>query len=44
MSIPAPLIAGSIAYLVFGGVLNGGIFASLATGMVSKDNAAYVFK
>jgi len=40
MSIPAPLITGSIIYLVIGFLLLGGVFGASATGQVSKDNAA----
>ena len=40
MSIPGPLIAGTISYLVLFVVLIGGIFVSMATGMLSKDNAS----
>jgi len=36
--VPAPLITGSIAYLVLAAVLIGLSFASLATGMQTKDN------
>ena len=39
MSIPAPLITGTICYIVLCGVLVGGVFASNASGMLSKDNA-----
>jgi hypothetical protein len=43
MSFPTSLITGTIAYLVFGAILVGGVFAMLATGMMSKDNARSVF-
>jgi hypothetical protein len=40
MSIPTPLITGSIIYLLIGVLLAGGIFGAKATGQMSKDNAA----
>jgi len=40
MSLPTPLLTGTIAYLVVAAVLIGGVFAALASGQVSKDNAA----
>ena len=43
MNIPAPLISGSIAYLVLGAVLIGLSLVSLVTGMQTKDNVAWVF-
>ena len=42
MTIPAPLISGSIAYLVLGAVLIALSLGSLATGMQTKDNVAWV--
>lgn len=39
-SFPISLITGTIAFLVLGVVCVGGVFASLASGTVSKDNAA----
>eukprot|EP00521_Asterionellopsis_glacialis_P000659 CAMPEP_0195253182 /NCGR_PEP_ID=MMETSP0706-20130129/4303_1 /TAXON_ID=33640 /ORGANISM="Asterionellopsis glacialis, Strain CCMP134" /LENGTH=76 /DNA_ID=CAMNT_0040305615 /DNA_START=30 /DNA_END=260 /DNA_ORIENTATION=- len=38
--VPAPIITGTISYLAVGFVLIGAIFASNATGLLSKDNAA----
>jgi hypothetical protein len=40
MGIPTPIITGTIAYLVLAGLLIGAVFASLATGVLSKDNAS----
>lgn len=40
MSFPTPLITGTIAFIVLAVVCIGGVFAGLASGTVSKDNAA----
>ena len=40
MSVPTPIISGTIGYIVLGAILIGLIFSSRATGMLSKDNAA----
>lgn len=39
MSVPTPLITGTIAFAVLAAVLIGGVLAGLASGQVSKDNA-----
>jgi hypothetical protein len=43
MSFPTSLITGTIAYLVLGAILIGGVFATRATGLMNKDNARSVF-
>ena len=40
MSIPAPLITGTIIYALLGAALLSGIMGARITGMLSKDNAA----
>jgi V-type H+-transporting ATPase subunit e len=38
--IPGSLITGTIAYLLLGCLMIGGVFVSRASGLLSKDNAA----
>lgn len=40
MSFPTPILTGTIAFIVLAVVCVGGVFAGLASGTVSKDNAA----
>lgn len=40
MGIPAPLIIGTILFAILGAILLIGVFGSLVTGSLSKDNAA----
>jgi len=40
MSIPGPLIGGTIVYAIIGAVLMALTFGALVTGKLSKDNAA----
>ena len=40
MSIPTPLITGTIVYAVLGAILMAGIMGARITGLMSKDNAA----
>ena len=42
MSIPGPLIGGTIVYAIIGAVLMALTFGALVTGKLSKDNAASV--
>lgn len=41
--IPAALITGTVAYIVVGAILQGLVFSSRATGILSKDNAGIGF-
>jgi hypothetical protein len=43
MSFPTPILTGTIAFIVLGVLCVGGVFAGLASGTISKDNAGYVF-
>lgn len=40
MSVPGPLIGGTIVYAIIGAVLMALTFGALVTGKLSKDNAA----
>ena len=42
--VPAPLITGTIVYLILGLVLHACAFGATATGSLSKDNGAYVVR
>jgi V-type H+-transporting ATPase subunit e len=39
MSIPLPLITGTIGYLLLGAIAIGLVYSSRATGLLNKDNA-----
>lgn len=38
--VPTPLVTGTIAYFVLAAILIGVIYGALASGAMSKDNAA----
>jgi mannose/fructose/N-acetylgalactosamine-specific phosphotransferase system component IIC len=40
MSVPGPIITGTIVYLLLGAALMAVIMGARITGMMSKDNAA----
>jgi V-type H+-transporting ATPase subunit e len=40
MTVPAPIITGTIVYAVIGALAFAGLFGARSSGMMSKDNAA----
>lgn len=40
MSVPAPIVTGTIIYALLGAALIAGVMGARITGMMSKDNAA----